>query len=151
MSPSLSRSCPCPAASAWQIRAHHGACRSFPYPLGFSQCVLFLCLSCSMAWASFTCCMASAVTTLNTYTKTVLEFKRNHIKGYNGSLKDPPQHHQCFIQQQISSYYEPQDKPLRSVSEGVDFYSELQQKVLQREPELGLDEVLGQTIREDHC
>ncbi|KFR11058.1 Germ cell-specific 1, partial [Opisthocomus hoazin] len=27
------------------------------------------------AWASFTCCMASAVTTLNTYTKTVLEFK----------------------------------------------------------------------------
>ncbi|KFW06624.1 Germ cell-specific 1, partial [Fulmarus glacialis] len=28
-----------------------------------------------MAWASFTCCMASAVTTLNTYTKTVLEFK----------------------------------------------------------------------------
>ncbi|KFP80130.1 Germ cell-specific 1, partial [Acanthisitta chloris] len=28
-----------------------------------------------MAWASFTCCMASAVTTLNTYTKTILEFK----------------------------------------------------------------------------
>ncbi|KFQ32442.1 Germ cell-specific 1, partial [Merops nubicus] len=28
-----------------------------------------------MAWVSFTCCMASAVTTLNTYTKTVLEFK----------------------------------------------------------------------------
>ncbi|KFZ60598.1 Germ cell-specific 1, partial [Antrostomus carolinensis] len=28
-----------------------------------------------MAWASFTCCMASAVSTLNTYTKTVLEFK----------------------------------------------------------------------------
>ncbi|KGL83197.1 Germ cell-specific 1, partial [Tinamus guttatus] len=28
-----------------------------------------------MAWVSFTCCMASAVTILNTYTKTVLEFK----------------------------------------------------------------------------
>ncbi|GAB0176689.1 germ cell-specific gene 1 protein [Grus japonensis] len=104
-----------------------------------------------MAWASFTCCMASAVTTLNTYTKTVLEFKRNHIKGYDGSFKDQPQHHQCFIQQQISSYYEPQDKPLRSVSEGVNFYSELQQKVLQREPELDLDDVLGQTIGEDRC
>ncbi|KAM6092069.1 germ cell-specific gene 1 protein isoform 6-T11 [Theristicus caerulescens] len=104
-----------------------------------------------MAWASFTCCMASAVTTLNTYTKTVLEFKRNHIKGYDGSFKDQPQHHQCFIQQQISSYYEPQDKPLHSVSEGVDFYSELQQKVLQSEPELGLDEVLGQMIGEDCC
>uniref|UniRef100_A0A8C8EDT7 Germ cell associated 1 n=1 Tax=Otus sunia TaxID=257818 RepID=A0A8C8EDT7_9STRI len=104
-----------------------------------------------MAWASFTCCMASAVTTLNTYTKTVLEFKRNHIKGYNGSFRDQPQHHQCFIQRQISSYYEPQDKPLHSVSEGVDFYSELQQKVLQREPELELDEVLGQTTGEDRC
>ncbi|XP_069629512.1 germ cell-specific gene 1 protein isoform X5 [Haliaeetus albicilla] len=104
-----------------------------------------------MAWASFTCCMASAVTTLNTYTKTVLEFKRNHIKGYDGSFKDQPQHHQCFLQQQISSYYEPHDKPLHSVSEGVDFYSELQQKVLQREPELELDEVLGQTIGEDRC
>ncbi|XP_009473591.1 PREDICTED: germ cell-specific gene 1 protein [Nipponia nippon] len=104
-----------------------------------------------MAWASFTCCMASAVTTLNTYTKTVLEFKRNHIKGYDGSFKDQPQHHQCFVQQQISSYYEPQAKPLHSVSEGVGFYSELQQKVLQREPELGLDEVLGQTIGEDCC
>ncbi|XP_032844248.1 germ cell-specific gene 1 protein isoform X3 [Tyto alba] len=104
-----------------------------------------------MAWASFTCCMASAVTTLNTYTKTVLEFKKNHIKGYKGSLKDQPQHHRCFIQQQISHYYEPQDKPLRSVSEGVDFYSEMQQKVLQQEPELELDEAVGQTIREDHC
>uniref|UniRef100_A0A8B9ITT0 Germ cell associated 1 n=1 Tax=Amazona collaria TaxID=241587 RepID=A0A8B9ITT0_9PSIT len=104
-----------------------------------------------MAWASFTCCMASAVTTLNTYTKTVLEFKRNHIKGYDGSFKDQPQHHQCFIQRQISSYYGPQDKPLHSVSEGVDFYSDLQQRVLQREPELDLDEVLGQTIGEDRC
>ena len=119
--------------------------------LGFAQHVLFSCLSCSMAWASFTCCMASAVTTLNTYTKTVLEFKRNHIKGYDGNFRDQPQHHQCFIQQQIRSYYEPQDKPLHSVSEGVDFYSELQRKVLQREPELELDEVLGQMIGEDRC
>ncbi|XP_031456206.1 germ cell-specific gene 1 protein [Phasianus colchicus] len=104
-----------------------------------------------MAWTSFTCCMASAVTTLNTYTKTVLEFKRNHIKGYDLSFKDQPQHHQYFIQQQISSYYGSRDKPLHSVSEGVDFYSELQKKVLQREPELDLDEVLGQTIGEDQC
>ncbi|XP_010279955.1 PREDICTED: germ cell-specific gene 1 protein [Phaethon lepturus] len=104
-----------------------------------------------MAWASFTCCMASAVTTLNTYTKTVLEFKRNHVKGHDGSFKDQPQYHQYFIQQQISSYYKPQDKPLHSVSEGVDFYSELQQKMLQREAELELDEVLGQTIGEDRC
>ncbi|NWV94308.1 GSG1 protein, partial [Machaerirhynchus nigripectus] len=104
-----------------------------------------------MAWASFTCCMASAVTTLNTYTKTILEFKRNHIKGYDGSFKDHPQHpHQCFIQQ-ISSYYEPKGKVFHSVSEGVDFYTDLQQKILQREPELDLDEVLAQTIGEDRC
>uniref|UniRef100_A0A803VDL7 Germ cell associated 1 n=1 Tax=Ficedula albicollis TaxID=59894 RepID=A0A803VDL7_FICAL len=103
-----------------------------------------------MAWASFTCCMASAVTTLNTYTKTILEFKRNHIKGYDDSLKENPQHHQCFIQQ-ISSYYEPKGKAFHSVSEGVDFYTDLQQKILQREPELDLDEVLGQTIGEDRC
>lgn len=103
-----------------------------------------------MAWASFTCCMASAVTTLNNYTKTILEFKRNHIKGYSGSLKDDPQHHQCFIQQ-ISSYYEPKGKVFHSVSEGVDFYTDLQQKMLQREPELDLDEVLGQSIGEDRC
>uniref|UniRef100_A0A8C8R6L8 Germ cell associated 1 n=1 Tax=Pelusios castaneus TaxID=367368 RepID=A0A8C8R6L8_9SAUR len=105
-----------------------------------------------MAWASFTCCMASAVTTLNTYTKTVLEFKHNHIKGYDGSFMDQSQPHQCFIQaarKQMSSYY--QHKVLHSVSEGVDFYSELQQKVLQQEPELELDEVLGQSIGEDHC
>lgn len=110
----------------------------------------FFCVSGSMAWASFTCCMASAVTTLNTYTKTILEFKRNHIKGYDGSLKDHPQHHQCFIQQ-ISSYYEPKGKAFHSVSEGVDFYTDLQQKILQREPELDLDEVLAQTIGEDRC
>ncbi|XP_039917084.1 germ cell-specific gene 1 protein isoform X1 [Hirundo rustica] len=103
-----------------------------------------------MAWASFTCCMASAVTTLNTYTKTILEFNRIHIKGYDGSLKDHPQHHQCFIQQ-ISSYYGPKGKAFHSVSEGVDFYTDLQQKILQREPELDLDEVLGQTIGEDRC
>uniref|UniRef100_A0A8C5TTE6 Germ cell associated 1 n=1 Tax=Malurus cyaneus samueli TaxID=2593467 RepID=A0A8C5TTE6_9PASS len=102
-----------------------------------------------MAWASFTCCMASAVTTLNTYTKTILEFKRNHIKGYDGSLKDQPQHHQCFIQQ-ISSYYEPKGKVFHSVSEGVDFYTDLQRKILQREPELELDEV-GPAIGEDRC
>ncbi|NWX48557.1 GSG1 protein, partial [Steatornis caripensis] len=104
-----------------------------------------------VAWSSFTCCMASSVTTLNTYTKTVLEFKRNHINGYDESFKDRPQHHKCFIQQQISSYYEPQDRPLHSVSEGVNFYSEMQQKVLQQEPELERDEVLGQTVREERC
>ncbi|XP_062990730.1 germ cell-specific gene 1 protein [Elgaria multicarinata webbii] len=111
-----------------------------------------------MAWASFTCCMASAVTTLNTYTKTVLEFKRNHEKACDGSFTtDQSQHHQCFMppqyhhREQLGGYYQHQDKPPRSVSEGVDFYSELQQKVLQREPDLELNEVLGKSVGEDPC
>lgn len=36
---------------------------------------LFACLSFSLAWSSFTACMASSVTTINRYTKTILEFK----------------------------------------------------------------------------
>ncbi|KAL8221785.1 UNVERIFIED_CONTAM: Germ cell-specific protein 1 protein [Gekko kuhli] len=101
-----------------------------------------------MAWASFTCCMASAVTTLNTYTKTVLEFKRNHQKSCDGSFSaDESQHHQCLMQSQFHH----QEKPLPSVSEGVDFYSELQQKVLQREPDVELNEILGKSVGEDPC
>lgn len=105
-----------------------------------------------MAWASFTCCMASAVTTLNTYTKTVLEFKRNHQKCCDGSFTaDESQHHQCLMQSQFYPREQLQEKPLPSVSEGVDFYSELQQKVLQREPDLELKEVLGKSVGEDPC
>ncbi|KAM4632586.1 germ cell-specific gene 1-like protein isoform 2-T2 [Discoglossus pictus] len=31
-----------------------------------------------LAWCSFTCCMAASVTTLNSYTKTVIEFGHKH-------------------------------------------------------------------------
>nr|XP_006011231.1 PREDICTED: germ cell-specific gene 1-like protein [Latimeria chalumnae] len=35
-----------------------------------------------LAWGSFTCCMAASVTTINRYTKTILEFKhkRKHLE-----------------------------------------------------------------------
>ncbi|XP_061438709.1 LOW QUALITY PROTEIN: germ cell-specific gene 1 protein [Rhineura floridana] len=111
-----------------------------------------------MAWASFTCCMASAVTTLNTYTKTVLEFKRNHQKGCDGSLMaDQSQHHQCFLppqyyhREQLGGFCLHREKPLHSVSEGVDFYSELQQKVPRREPDLLLNKILEKSGSEDPC
>ncbi|XP_042324974.1 germ cell-specific gene 1 protein [Sceloporus undulatus] len=113
-----------------------------------------------MAWASFTCCMASAVTTLNTYTKTVLAFKRNHELACDGSFTiDQAQHCQYFLppqyhhhhREQTSGFYPHREKPLHSISEGVDFYSELQQKVLQREPDLELNEVLGKSVGEDPC
>lgn len=53
----------------------------------------------STAWVSFTCYMASAVTTFTTYTKLVLEFKCKHRKSFKGNLSCLPHHHQCFLQQ----------------------------------------------------
>lgn len=45
----------------------------------FLECFDLPWLSCSppssLAWSSFTACMASSVTTINRYTKTILEFK----------------------------------------------------------------------------
>ncbi|KAA8595220.1 germ cell-specific gene 1-like protein [Etheostoma spectabile] len=48
--------------------------RPYNWDYGWSFC---------MAWASFTCCMGASVTTLNSYTKTVIEFrhKRKHPQG----------------------------------------------------------------------
>ncbi|KAG7273091.1 hypothetical protein CRUP_024821 [Coryphaenoides rupestris] len=40
-----------------------------------------------MAWGSFTCCMAASVTTLNSYTKTVIEF-RHKRKLFEQGLRD---------------------------------------------------------------
>uniref|UniRef100_H3A9A9 Germ cell-specific gene 1-like protein n=1 Tax=Latimeria chalumnae TaxID=7897 RepID=H3A9A9_LATCH len=88
-----------------------------------------------IAWASFTCCMASSVTTLNNYTKTIIEFRRNcHI--YEQNFKEQ----QCFFR----------DQPVRSVSECVDFYSELQHRVLLREAAEDLDDI-PESIGEEHC
>ncbi|XP_055509702.1 germ cell-specific gene 1-like protein [Leucoraja erinacea] len=42
-----------------------------------------------LAWGSFTCCMAASVTTINTYTKTILEFKHKR-KNLERSLKTTP-------------------------------------------------------------
>ncbi|TNN63981.1 Germ cell-specific gene 1-like protein [Liparis tanakae] len=39
-----------------------------------------------MAWASFTCCMGASVTTLNSYTKTVIEF-RHKRKTFEQSVR----------------------------------------------------------------
>ncbi|XP_053325085.1 germ cell-specific gene 1 protein [Spea bombifrons] len=95
------------------------------------------------AWASFTCCMASAVTTLNTYTKTVLEFRRNQ-KAFERSLKEQA----CFLNHKEMSIY--REKPIHSVSESVDFYSELQKKVLLRDHSMDLEDV-EESMDEEHC
>ncbi|KAG8436467.1 hypothetical protein GDO86_007527 [Hymenochirus boettgeri] len=95
------------------------------------------------AWASFTCCMASAVTTLNTYTKTLLEFRRNQ-KLFEQNLKD----HACFFNHKQPNFY--RERPIHSVSEGVDFYSELQKKVLLREHCIDLEDV-EESMEDEHC
>lgn len=55
----------------------------------FCQIFLFVCVCVffySLAWGSFACCMASSVTTMNRYTKTILEFKYKQ-KRLERSLK----------------------------------------------------------------
>uniref|UniRef100_A0A8C9G516 Germ cell-specific gene 1-like protein n=1 Tax=Pavo cristatus TaxID=9049 RepID=A0A8C9G516_PAVCR len=51
--------------------------RPHTWDYGWSYC---------LAWASFACCMAAAVTTINKYTKTILEFKHKR-KMLERSLK----------------------------------------------------------------
>ncbi|NXW06593.1 GSG1L protein, partial [Fregetta grallaria] len=51
--------------------------RPHAWDYGWSYC---------LAWASFACCMAAAVTTINKYTKTILEFKHKR-KMLERSLK----------------------------------------------------------------
>uniref|UniRef100_A0A8C8WFA5 Germ cell associated 1 n=1 Tax=Panthera leo TaxID=9689 RepID=A0A8C8WFA5_PANLE len=112
------------------------------------------------AWVSFTCCMASAVTTFNTYTKLVLEFKCKHSKSFKGNPTCLPHHHQCFLQQPcaahtggpLTSYHQYPNQPIRSVSEGVDFYSELRNKGLQQGPSQALkEEAAGSVVEEEQC
>uniref|UniRef100_A0A8D0BPB7 Germ cell-specific gene 1-like protein n=1 Tax=Salvator merianae TaxID=96440 RepID=A0A8D0BPB7_SALMN len=42
-----------------------------------------------LAWGSFTCCMAASVTTLNSYTKTVLAFRHKRKVFEQGMAEDP--------------------------------------------------------------
>ncbi|KAM8912784.1 germ cell-specific gene 1 protein isoform 1-T1 [Lycaon pictus] len=114
-----------------------------------------------VAWVSFTCCMVSAVTTFNTYTKLVLEFKCKHSKSFKGKLSFPPHHHQCSLQHlscaahtggTLTSYHQYHNQPIRSVSEGVDFYSELHRKGFQQGLSRGLkEEVAGSSVEEESC
>ncbi|XP_022350867.1 germ cell-specific gene 1 protein isoform X3 [Lutra lutra] len=113
------------------------------------------------AWLSFTCCMVSAVTTFNAYTKLVLEFKCKHSKSFKGKLSCPPHHPQCLLEQlscaaptgdPLTSYHQYHPQPVRSVSEGVDFYSGLHHKGFQQGPSQRLkEEVAGSSVEEEPC
>lgn len=75
-----------------------------------------LCLSLnSMAWGSFTCCMAASVTTLNSYTKTVIEF-RHKRKLFEQGLREE----QNYLDQEAFHYF--RDRSLQSISSTVEVY-----------------------------
>nr|XP_055136557.1 germ cell-specific gene 1 protein isoform X4 [Symphalangus syndactylus] len=113
-----------------------------------------------MAWLSFTCCMASAVTTFNTYTRMVLEFKCKHSKSFKENPNCLPHHHQCFPRQlssaaptagPLTSYHQYHNQPIHSVSEGVDFYSELRNKGFQLGASQELKEAVRSSVEEEQC
>lgn len=69
----------------------------------------------SMAWGSFTCCMAASVTTLNSYTKTVIEF-RHKRKLFEQGLREE----QTFLDPEAFHYF--RDRSVQSISSSVDVY-----------------------------
>lgn len=73
------------------------------------------CIFSSLAWGSFTCCMAASVTTLNSYTKTVIEF-RHKRKLFEQGLREE----QTFLDPEAFHYF--RDRSVQSVSSSVDVY-----------------------------
>lgn len=69
----------------------------------------------SMAWGSFTCCMAASVTTLNSYTKTVIEF-RHKRKLFEQGLREE----QTFLDPEAFHYF--RDRSVQSISSSIDVY-----------------------------
>uniref|UniRef100_UPI00398F18E8 germ cell-specific gene 1-like protein n=1 Tax=Pristiophorus japonicus TaxID=55135 RepID=UPI00398F18E8 len=89
-----------------------------------------------VAWLSFTFCMASSVTALNIYTKTVLEFRQSQ-KIYKHSLKRRPE----------GLYYFPGPSS-QSISSSVEVFSNPASNVLRRTlEEPGPEGSLG----DEHC
>ncbi|KAM8933370.1 germ cell-specific gene 1-like protein [Pelodytes ibericus] len=66
-----------------------------------------------LAWCSFTCCMAASVTTLNSYTRTVIEFGNKH-KCFERVMQEE----QAFIDPATIKYL--RDRPVHSVSCSLD-------------------------------
>lgn len=74
---------------------------------------LLLLLSVSMAWASFTCCMGASVTTINSYTKTVIEF-RHKRKTFEQSIREEHA-------REAFGYF--REHSVHSISKSLDMYS----------------------------
>ncbi|POI31042.1 hypothetical protein CIB84_005207 [Bambusicola thoracicus] len=66
-----------------------------------------------LAWGSFTCCMAASVTTLNSYTKTVIEF-RHKRKIFEQGFREE----QNFLDQEAIKYF--RERSVQTVSRSVE-------------------------------
>ncbi|NXC85127.1 GSG1L protein, partial [Cercotrichas coryphoeus] len=79
-----------------------------------------------LAWGSFTCCMAASVTTLNSYTKTVIEF-RHKRKIFEQGFREE----QNFLDQEAIKYFRE-----RSVQSGTPAGQVCMGSAASREPRL---------------
>uniref|UniRef100_M3XKP3 GSG1 like n=2 Tax=Latimeria chalumnae TaxID=7897 RepID=M3XKP3_LATCH len=70
-----------------------------------------------LAWGSFTCCMAASVTTLNSYTKTVIEF-RHKRKIFEQGFREE----QTFIDQDAIKYF--RERSVQSISSSVEVFAD---------------------------
>ncbi|KPP69756.1 germ cell-specific protein 1-like [Scleropages formosus] len=80
--------------------------RPYSWDYGWSFC---------LAWGSFTCCMAASVTTLNSYTKTVIEF-RHKRKLLEQGLREE----QTIIDPEAFGYF--RETSLQSISGSVEVF-----------------------------
>ncbi|KAM9746262.1 germ cell-specific gene 1-like protein [Menidia menidia] len=69
-----------------------------------------------MAWGSFTCCMAASVTTLNSYTKTVIEFRHKRKLFEQGLREEHP-----YLDPEAFHYFQ-DHRALQSISSTVEVY-----------------------------
>nr|XP_029537695.1 germ cell-specific gene 1-like protein [Oncorhynchus nerka] len=109
--------------------------RPYNWDYGWSFC---------MAWASFTCCMGASVTTLNSYTKTVIEFRHKRKTFVQSIRKEQAR--------QALGYY--RNHPLRSISQTVEVYTQTPYSsgIRTHVPDASLDPSdVSETLGEDQC
>ncbi|TNM85957.1 germ cell-specific gene 1-like protein [Takifugu flavidus] len=109
--------------------------RPYNWDYGWSFC---------MAWASFTCCMGASVTTINSYTKTVIEF-RHKRKTFEQSIRE---------EHAREAFGYLREHSVHSISKSVDIYSGQTPKSGRKTPidadSLDLSDIAG-SLGEEQC
>lgn len=112
--------------------------------LGVFGCSPCFVSSLSMAWASFTCCMGASVTTINSYTKTVIEF-RHKRKTFEQSIRE---------EHAREAFGYLRGHSVHSISKSVDIYSGQTPRSGRKTPipadSLDLSDIAG-SLGEEQC